>query len=673
MEEGPAASAGRRLPRDRGLLGCVRAREVGCAGPPCATSRSAGGQPALLERLQLERTLEGHSGCVNTVHFSPEGDVLVSGSDDLSVILWDWQRGARLLKYDSGHVNNVFQARIMPHSDNRTIISCAADGQVRVGTLSESRTSATTVKAGQHHGRAHKLALEPGSPHCFLSSGEDGVVRHFDLREPSYGNRKLLGLSMPNSLWSSQLEIYALAINPTRPWQLALSCADEKVKVYDFRWSMGGRDSASRQGTSARRSAFAFSLCPPHLAGIHHCHTTCVAYSHSGELLATYSNEDIYLFAADGRGGRSAQGVKSGSRGAAPSGGDAPPAPAPSVREGTAHSPRAAAEEGPRSHSVQVSSSADDAEAAPASAADADASLPADPAATAALAPDELHDMVLEGAYWDDGRSGSSGLSVSSSPRSLSGSVQPSASSGSSANSGEEAANADFGASTPLRRAADEGLWPSFPQEEGGGEGVVLQRYHGHYNRRTVKGVNFLGPNDEYVISGSDCGNVFIWDKASGALLWMQEGDSRVVNCLEPHPHYPLTLATSGIDDNIKIWAPSAGKPQALSQEGRDRFRRTRRFVSARSSAYSAERQLLWGAGMPGEVITEALRTLLGGAGGDIDLDFEDDTEEDDASSGSEEEEEEEDDDGAGDDDDDDDDGGDDAGGDAADEVMEGT
>eukprot|EP00873_Tetraselmis_striata_P017429 jgi/Tetstr1/437693/TSEL_026348.t2 len=649
MEEGPAASAGRRLPRDRGLLGCVRAREAGLAGPPCATSRSAGGQPALLERLQLERTLEGHSGCVNTVHFSPEGDVLVSGSDDLSVILWDWQRGARLLKYDSGHVNNVFQARIMPHSDNRTIISCAADGQVRVGTLSESRTSATTVKAGQHHGRAHKLALEPGSSHCFLSSGEDGVVRHFDLREPSYGNRKLLGLSMPNSLWSSQLEIYALAINPTRPWQLALSCADEKVKVYDFRWSMGGRDSASRQGTSARRSAFAFSLCPPHLAGIHHCHTTCVAYSHSGELLATYSNEDIYLFAADGRGGRSAQGVKSG-------------------RETACHVLSVGA---PLLRAV--SSSADDAEAAPASAADADASLPADPAATAAVAPDELHDMVLEGAYWDDGRSGSSGLSVSSSPRSLSGAGQPSASSGSSANSGEEAANADFGASTPLRRAADEGLWPSFPQEEGGGEGVVLQRYHGHYNRRTVKGVNFLGPNDEYVISGSDCGNVFIWDKASGALLWMQEGDSRVVNCLEPHPHYPLTLATSGIDDNIKIWAPSAGKPQALSQEGRDRFRRTRRFVSARSSAYSAERQLLWGAGMPGEVITEALRTLLGGAGGDINLDFEDDTEEDDASSGSEEEEEEEeeDDDGAG--DDDGGGGGDDAGGDAADEVMEGT
>lgn len=113
-------------------------------------------------------------------------------------------------------------------------------------------------QAGQHHGRAHKLALEPGSPHCFLSSGEDGVVRHFDLREPSYGNRKLLGLSMPNSLWSSQLEIYALAINPTRPWQLALSCADEKVKVYDFRCGGGV---LPHDGLRARHTAPIGSVC----------------------------------------------------------------------------------------------------------------------------------------------------------------------------------------------------------------------------------------------------------------------------------------------------------------------------------------------------------------------------------------------------------------------------
>jgi len=58
--------------------------------------------------------------------------------------------------------------------------------------------------------------------------------------------------------------------------------------------------------------------------------------------------------------------------------------------------------------------------------------------------------------------------------------------------------------------------------------------------------VSFFGEDDEYVLSGSDCGHVFMWDKACGSIVWWQEADSEVVNCLEPHPHLPLTLATSG-------------------------------------------------------------------------------------------------------------------------------
>lgn len=36
---------------------------------------------------------------------------------------------------------------------------------------------------------------------------------------------------------------------------------------------------------------------------------------------------------------------------------------------------------------------------------------------------------------------------------------------------------------------------------------------------KTVKGVNFYGAKSEYVVSGSDCGNVFIWDKESTELV----------------------------------------------------------------------------------------------------------------------------------------------------------
>jgi hypothetical protein len=63
---------------------------------------------------------------------------------------------------------------------------------------------------------------------------------------------------------------------------------------------------------------------------------------------------------------------------------------------------------------------------------------------------------------------------------------------------------------------------------------------------RTVKGVNFMGADDEYVVSGSDCGNLFVWSKRDGCLRRMSAGDLNVLNCVEPHPHLPLTLATSG-------------------------------------------------------------------------------------------------------------------------------
>ena len=48
---------------------------------------------------------------MNSVNFSPCGDLIVSGSDDLQVAVWDWCKDTKepLITYDSGHSSNVFQ------------------------------------------------------------------------------------------------------------------------------------------------------------------------------------------------------------------------------------------------------------------------------------------------------------------------------------------------------------------------------------------------------------------------------------------------------------------------------------------------------------------------------------------------------------------------------------
>jgi len=78
--------------------------------------------------------------------------------------------------------------------------------------------------------------------------------------------------------------------------------------------------------------------------------------------------------------------------------------------------------------------------------------------------------------------------------------------------------------------------------------------YSGHANIRTVKEVNFMGQQSEYVISGSDCGHIFIWDRETACLINVTRGDQHVVNCLSPHPIHHGVLASSGIDYNVKLF-----------------------------------------------------------------------------------------------------------------------
>ncbi len=82
-------------------------------------------------------------------------------------------------------------------------------------------------------------------------------------------------------------------------------------------------------------------------------------------------------------------------------------------------------------------------------------------------------------------------------------------------------------------------------------------RFAGHCNTHTdIKEANFIGQEGEYVAAGSDDGNIFIWEKATGNLVRVLHGDDSIVNCIQWHPSGPL-LATSGIESVVRLWEPS--------------------------------------------------------------------------------------------------------------------
>jgi len=91
------------------------------------------------------------------------------------------------------------------------------------------------------------------------------------------------------------------------------------------------------------------------------------------------------------------------------------------------------------------------------------------------------------------------------------------------------------------------------------GDKDIVRVFHGRSNRRTmINEASFFG--DCHIVSGSDDGYVFLWDKHTGQLVNHLKGDEAVVNRVQPHPIDPI-LATSGIDHDIKLWYPQAAKP----------------------------------------------------------------------------------------------------------------
>ncbi|XAR59868.1 hypothetical protein NMG60_11015862 [Bertholletia excelsa] len=379
----------------------------------------------LVLRFDVFRKLEKHRGCVNTVTFNSAGDILVSGSDDRKVILWDWETGHVKLSFHSGHSNNVFQAKIMPCTDDRSIVTCAADGQVRHAQISE-RGRAETKQLGTHDGRAHKLAIEPGSPHIFYTCGEDGLVQRFDLRTGA-PTQLFTCQSLPDRSYMSFVRLNAIAIDPRNPNLFAVAGSDEFARLYDIRKYKWDGSTDFGQPTDY--------FCPQHLiGGDEELGITGLAFSYQSELLASYNDDFIYLFSRDmGLG---------------------------------------------------------------------------------------LNPASASPAYMSSG-------------------------------GGERKLDYQCGAS-PLDMDTCDKVGP--------------QVYKGHRNCDTVKGVSFFGPKCEYVVSGSDCGRIFIWRKKNGDLLRVMEADKHVVNCIESHPHTTV-LASSGIENDIKIWVPKAKERATLPEK----------------------------------------------------------------------------------------------------------
>ena len=139
------------------------------------------GSTELLQRLQLTGKLDVHSGCVNTVAWNQSGSLLLSGSDDHRLVLTNPYTQRRVHEVLTPHRANIFAAKFLPETGDNKIVSCAGDGTLLYTDILREEDTAS-CQFNCHAGTVYDTITIPGDPNTFLSCGEDGTVRWFDLR-----------------------------------------------------------------------------------------------------------------------------------------------------------------------------------------------------------------------------------------------------------------------------------------------------------------------------------------------------------------------------------------------------------------------------------------------------------------------------------------------------------
>ncbi|KAL5285981.1 WDTC1 family protein [Megaselia abdita] len=185
-----------------------------------------------IDRLDLESVLKGHTGCVNCLEWSVDGKILISGSDDFQVILWDPFKGKRRDSIKTPHTGNIFSTKFLPNSNNTLIATAAADKYIYVTDVNKK---SSIWNCSCHTERVKRLATAPDNPFIFWSAGEDGFVFQFDIREShssSHNKTTIVNLSdqcLPGG------EAKCIAVNPRRSEFIAVGANDVYARLYDRR------------------------------------------------------------------------------------------------------------------------------------------------------------------------------------------------------------------------------------------------------------------------------------------------------------------------------------------------------------------------------------------------------------------------------------------------------
>ncbi|CAG8745987.1 32284_t:CDS:2, partial [Racocetra persica] len=443
----------------------------------------------------------------------------------------------------SGHSANIFSARFMSHTDDRHIVSCSADGIVLFTDLSDylakspSHSWHPLPSFRCHDGMAFEVMPDPVDPHIFFSCADDGRKdthqstdsddprSHSEPESEQFSERRRRTFAIRSA---KDMSVTAISIRPDNPIYFAAACGDDTVRIYDQRFVR----TPSGSDTPYHREGQVYQFIPTEMRQkqqedqYHRHRMTSMKFDPNGggDLCISYSGEKVYLIRPDSsfndKKGKSRNGGFRISR-----------------KQKRNKVDFDLVDNKPKDVDNKLKDVVNDNNGIDLKNVemDVDNSIP-EPSdndrSDSTRSSYDASSIPEIDSYHEDHSSTSRHVRLQD--------IDDDDANDDNIYDSDDNSDYDFDDSD-CDEAHDED---------------IVRAYSGHLNSKTmIKEAYFFGANSEYIMSGSDDGRIFIWDRYTGKVVNLLKGDTKVVNCVQPHPFFPI-LCTSGIDDDVKIWFP---------------------------------------------------------------------------------------------------------------------
>ncbi|GMT00662.1 hypothetical protein PENTCL1PPCAC_22836 [Pristionchus entomophagus] len=521
----------------------------------------------IINNLDLYKTLRGHNGCVNTIGWSKNESLLSSGSDDTLIKLWNIE-GDCMSTYETSHTHNIFGVLFVPGMNDSYLGSCGGDHQVILTNL-ETKEEVQKWSGG---GRMKRLASSTHVSHLFWSISEDRFIRAHDTRS-NHSDMKFKIRSTGKSIDVSDLQ----------PHWIAVGSESENVSIYDTR--------------NTRRSLMQLG---PLDKGIQDSlYVTHVVFSRkSNSLLANYGRGSAYLFDLN----------------------DSSQESVFCQHLDELHqldlNDNGPIDASPSRLSAPIMNIVDEAQSLFSDLHYVDAlSIITKALQRSDMTGRERAHLLLKRATIFTARK-REGDSYAAAQDTLNASLLL-----------PHDTQSFLRFITVLFTMEQVELcremislfktrFPDSVDELGDMEESLMaisrsnrrphnvrrnatltrdysSRYCGHINNQTdIKEAAFFGPNEEYVMAGSDSGHIFVYSRDDSSILTLLKGDTSIVNCISPHPRLPI-VAASGLDEQFLLFSPFNASPMPLETDSHRMTYSQAEPILARQSTRNLVRELV--------------------------------------------------------------------------------